>query len=693
MKTISNSSREKEWRHKLLIFISGLILFETLTGLLVYFLPFSLTNQVNVLMHTIIGIIFIFPFLWYLIRHWMVYQMMPMNHFKFTGYILMICLIILIVSGLLLTYQAVFSVRISRTWDLIHTGSTFAMIAFMVPHVLLIVIGNLMARHKPALKDISRATNYYIKAIFGLGALLLVLMALWIYSYEEPVLNNNFPEDYSYLYGQDRPFAPSLATTTSGGAFDSRSLGGSGSCGTKGCHEEIYNEWQISAHRYASMDVGFQVIQNAMAEQNGPESTRYCGGCHDPISLFSGTKNIGVANLSGLTGYQEGISCIACHSITQTDIKGNADYVIKQPGRYMYEQDSGNTAKFISDFLIRAYPENHIETFQHKLFKSPEFCAACHKQFIDEEVNNVGWVQLQNQYDNWKNSRWNHPGDPLKTIECRECHMPLIASIEPASGDNLDYNRTPADGKHRSHRFLGANQFIPAVMELPGAQEHVELTHKWLQGKIEIPEIADKWKSGPSVPVELIVPKKVSPEQKVVVQVIVTNNKVGHDFPTGPLDIIQAWVELTVTDQEGNKIFTSGHIDERKFIQPGSFIFKVEPVDQYGNLIDKHNLWEMVGVRFRRSMFPGFSDKAEYTFACPASIRTLENIPTPGDLSSEFDFRVSGNHVNRLTVTARLLYRKYDQYLINYMFGESTGLTAPITVLSEDKKIVEVGPG
>ena len=113
----------------------------------------------------------------------------------------------------------------------------------------------------------------------------------------------------------------------------------------------------------------------------------------------------------------------------------------------MYEHDSGNTAKFISDFLIRAYPDNHIETFQHKLFKSPEFCAACHKQFIDEEVNNVGWVQLQNQYDNWKNSRWNHPGDPLKTIECRECHMPLIASIEPASGDNLDYNRTPADGR------------------------------------------------------------------------------------------------------------------------------------------------------------------------------------------------------------------------------------------------------
>ena len=50
------------------------------------------------------------------------------------------------------------------------------------------------------------------------------------------------------------------------------------------------------------MDPIFQGIQNVMAKQNGPESTRYCGGCHDPISLFSGTKNIFVEKLTGLDG-------------------------------------------------------------------------------------------------------------------------------------------------------------------------------------------------------------------------------------------------------------------------------------------------------------------------------------------------------------------------------------------------------
>ncbi|NIU20111.1 MAG: hypothetical protein GWN79_13880, partial [Actinobacteria bacterium] len=91
----------------------------------------------------------------------------------------------------------------------------------------------------------------------------------------------------------------------------------------------------------------------------------------------------------------------------------------------------------------------------------------------DEEINQVGWVQLQNQYDNWRKSRWNHPGDPTKTIECRECHMPLVDSTDPAPGDALDYNRTADDGKHRSHRFLAANQFMPLALELEGAEEHV----------------------------------------------------------------------------------------------------------------------------------------------------------------------------------------------------------------------------
>jgi hypothetical protein len=173
--------------------------------------------------------------------------------------------------------------------------------------------------------------------------------------------------------------------------------------------------------------------------------------------------------------------------------------------------------------------------------------------------------------------------------------------------------------------------------------------------------------------------------------VLITNNKAGHDFPTGPLDIIQSWIEIVVRDQNGNVVFASGETDPRHFIQPGSFIFKAEPVDQYGKLIDRHNLWEMVGVRYRRAMFPGQSDRANFSLYCPATVVSRPAHPPrrPGDTT--FAFRTPAR-VTRLDVSARLMYRKIDQFLLNFLFGESAGLTAPVTVLSTATTSIEVAP-
>lgn len=685
---LRNGSKSEEWQRKLLMWFSALLLFETLTGLSIWLLPFSVSNQIMVVLHTAVGLVFIIPFTWYQIRHWLAYRRMSISHVMLTGYFAMAATLVAIVSGIVLTYQALLATRISYGWDLVHIVGTLALIASVTPHIVTLVVRAVKAAG-PA-EEVVLAAKRYGRNSALVCAGLFAVVALLAYAYEPTPLVNDFPTDYSFLYGADRPFAPSLARTNTGSAFDARSLGGSESCGTAGCHEEILKEWQVSAHRYSAMDVAFQTVQTVMAEQNGAESTRYCGGCHDPISLFSGTKNVFTEDLTNLVGHQEGVSCIVCHAIKETDVQGNANYVIEQPRRYMFELRDGETARFVRDFLIRAYPRYHVETLQHRLFKSPEFCAACHKQFIDEEINKVGWVQLQNQYDNWRKSRWNEPGDPTKTIECRECHMPLTGSEDPASGDELDYNRTADDKMHRSHRFLAANQFMPALLELEGAEEHIELTEKWMRGEIEIPEIADKWRTGPAVPLELVVPETVTTGELVKVQAVITNNKVGHDFPTGPLDIIQAWVEIVVTDQNGNLVFESGRKGQGHFIEPGSFIFKAEPVDQFGNLIDRHNLWEMVGVRYRRALFPGFSDRAEFAFSCPATLAPADDVQERlKSLDGEAEFGVPST-VTELRVSAKLKYRKVDQYLLNFLFGEDAGVTSPVTVMSEDEKIIKV---
>ena len=679
--------RESEWGRRLAAFVLAWLAFESASGLSIYFLPFSVPNQWMVVVHTLAGLVFLVPALVYQVRHLLVHWDRPWSSLKAMGYLSSAAAIAATASGLVLTWQALLGTRISYAWDAAHVVSTFALLAFVLPHVVVILLRDRAAGRRDQAPGLRRAQRLAVaRAAVWFVALLAPVGIAWLVFPGDRYVNA-FPAGYSFRYGQDRPFTPSLAKTESGAAYDGRSLSGSESCGTSGCHREIVAEWRVSAHRWAAMDVGFQRIQEEMAKQNGPESTRYCGGCHDPISLFSGTKNIFAENLTALAGYNEGVSCLVCHSVRKTDLAGNANYVVAQPERYLFELRDGAGARLARDFLIRAYPRHHVDQLSKRVFKTPEYCAACHKQFIDQEVNNVGWVQLQNQYDNWRKSRWNHPGDPRRTIECRECHMPLLASTDPASGDALDYNRTPADGRHRSHRFVGANQFMPAVLKIPGADEQIELTGKWLRGEYEIPEIADKWARGPAVAIELVAPSEARAGEALPLRAVITSNKVGHDFPTGPLDIIQSWIELTVVDDGGRVVFSSGHLDDRHFIEPGAFMFKAEPVDQYGHLIDRHNLWEMVGVRFRRSLFPGFSDTAEFSFRCPGNAPASEQ---PTDYERPFQVPVPRGVPGSLHATARLMYRKIDQYLLNFMFGDKAGLTAPVTEMARAEATIPI---
>lgn len=670
----------------------AVLIFEAVTGLLVTFARFHPAVQWSVILHTVVGVITLLPLAAYCAAHWQDYRRYAMSHILLVGYIALLSLAVCSLSGLVVTCQALFLTKTSSLWRQIHLISTLVMVASLAPHVI-------AAWLKTGKTGVAKAPRRILlnPGILVLGGLACVAALPFLYSGRH--YQNKFPQDYNFLYGTNRPFAPSLAKTDTGGAFDAASLSGSMACGTAGCHEQIVQEWKPSAHRYAAMDTVFLGIQNVMAKQNGPESTRYCGGCHDPISLFSGTKNIFVENLTGLQGYQEGISCLACHGIRETDIKGNANYTVTQPSEYFWQWQDRGLARLGRDFLIRAYPAEHNKLGK-RAFKKPEYCAACHKQFIDKEVNRVGWVQLQNQYDNWAASHWNHKGDVTKTVECRECHMPLVESHDPAAGDTMDYNRRANDGKHRSHRFIASNQLMPTLLKdkLEGWQEQVNQTEKWLQGKTDIPEISEKWAKGPLVKLALSVPETVPADQPIPIRVILASNKVGHDFPTGPLDIIQSWLEVTVTDGAGKVVFSSGKRDQKNFIEPGSFLFKAEPVDQHGNLIDRHNLWEMVGVRYRRALFPGYSDTVQYTVPCVGSAlnsgspEPSAKNPDKGTIELNAPAMVAPRQPGDYQLTVVLLYRKVDQFLLNYLFGEKTTSTSPVTEIARATAIIKVTP-
>ncbi len=746
-----------EWRRPLTGIVLGLLLFESLTGLWIYLLPFSEFSQFSVLVHTVLGILMLLPVGWYLGRHWWLRWRTKFNHYQLLGYVAAIALGVVVVSGALLTWQALFEVRISYVWDLIHIVSTFIFMAALGVHLLTLVVRKTNNAEVRASLHAAYACCTWHTALWCGGPAL----ACWglAIAYRPPAFEESFAESYSFAYGQDRPFAPSLARKdmtaietnmkarmrqilANHGAVDlidkiapdlhdhvgivgvaeqlcsrielpekektqlaelfeetraafrrqgriaPQLLAGSAGCGTSGCHSEIVAEWEPSAHRYASMDFVFQEVQTNMAKELAPEATRYCAGCHDPIALFSGAKNVGNVTLSA-EGADEGVSCLVCHTTVQTDVRGNADYSIRTDERYIFEFDEGPFAKMVSDFLIRAYPHQHIAAYARPLYKTAEACGACHKQFIDEELNEAGWVQGQNQYDSWRKSRWHQEGDVENTLSCRECHMPLVDSSDPAAGDRHDPNRSPGDGKHRSHRFLAANQFVPRFHDLPGAEEHCDLTVKWLRGEYDIPEIADRWTGGPVVRLDLKVPERVRPGEQVKVQTVLTNNKTGHDFPTGPLDMIEAWVEINVTDADGQTVFSSARPDERGYVIDPEIVFKGEAIDKQGQLIGKHELWRKVGSRFNRTLFPGFTDTTEFVFECPA-------MPVRADQQFQLEehdqaFELPVDFVGtELRVTATLWYCKFSAPFLDRLFGAEAGMRSEVTDMSRAEAVIPV---
>lgn len=661
------ASETNKWTRPLLYTVSGFLLFEILTGLSIYLLPFSIANQLMVLLHTLVGLLFLFPYLWYQYQHWLEYKDRPVNELVILGYVSMTATSVALLSGVILTYEAVFTSSISTLWKNVHLASTFVLIAGAIPHVGLILFRDSTAQNDSQTIQQRKAgqKKFSFNSIYVLF-LQFALVGLFMFAYSSYSDTIALPEDYSYHDGAESPFAPSLARTESGELIKAELLGGSESCGSSGCHSEIKEEWEASAHRYAAKDPFFRKIQENMGKQKGAIASRYCAGCHDPIGLFSGSANLYSEELTNDIGLDEGVSCLSCHSMTEADVQGNADYTITSPERYMFELKDGKMAKIISDFLIRAYPQKHVDSYSRTFYKTSEYCGSCHKQYVDKDINNVGWVQLQNQYDQWRKSHWNDENNSFNTLECRDCHMPLTDSQDPASGDALDINRSANDGKHRSHRFLGGNQFVPKLLDLPNADKQVALIEKWLRGDYEIPEIEDQWVSGKTIPISIISPDSIQLGKELPMDVIITNKKAGHEFPTGPLDMMQSWIEIKAEDQEGNLLFSSGMLDEENFIEPGSFIFKAEPVDQYGNLIDRHNLWELVGVRYSRALYPGKTDYARYAM------------------------KVDQQHITSIHITAKLKYRKFNQFLMNEVFSEIDDKTAPVTTISADSHQVKI---
>src|SRR5512132_2947687 len=183
---MEHATRSDEWRRRLLYCVAGLLCFETLTGLAIYLLPFSVPNQVMVLAHTAIGLAFVLPYAWYQLRHWRLYRTLRWSHEKLTGYFSMVATLALSVSGIILSVQAALSTRISYVVDLVHVVSTFALIAAALPHILTPVVRAVRARTSEAAAITRSGARTFGWRTLSVTAAMLMLVVIGIAAYRPP---------------------------------------------------------------------------------------------------------------------------------------------------------------------------------------------------------------------------------------------------------------------------------------------------------------------------------------------------------------------------------------------------------------------------------------------------------------------------------------------------------------------------
>lgn len=262
--------------------------------------------------------------------------------------------------------------------------------------------------------------------------------------------SNQISKTYDWKFGSN-PFAPSNAATSTGRFIPPADFIASSRCAK--CHTDAHAQWLQSAHRNAFREPFYQRNVNDLIAQRGIEFTRHCEACHNPAALFSGalSKNSTVKRPFD----EEGVSCIACHSIQSAQNRGVGGYVMGQPALLIRED--GTRLLEVSDQQILDNVPSHRRAMMRPLLKSPEFCASCHKSQVPRELNDYKFLRAFAVYDEYQMSSFSkqspHPFYTRDQESCQTCHMKREAA--PL------FDVSAKSGTLVSHRWAAANTAIP----------------------------------------------------------------------------------------------------------------------------------------------------------------------------------------------------------------------------------------
>ena len=490
--------------------------------------------------------------------------------------------------------------------------------------------------------------------------------------------------------GADSPFFPSSARTNTGDLIPADFFLTSEMCGR--CHSDIYDQWNESAHHFASFNnQWYRRSIEYMQDVVGTEPSKWCAGCHDHAMFFNGRFDRPAREQIDTPEAQAGLGCTSCHSIVHVGgTMGQGDFIIEYPALHDLAASELPPIRWAHDLVTELAPEPHRRTFLKPFHTDQEadFCSSCHKVHLDAPVNHYRWIRGFNEYDNWQASGVSGEGArsfyyPETPQTCNSCHMPLVPSDDPAADDGLV----------RSHRFPGANTALPFVN---GHDEQLRTVREFLRaGQVTIdifgvarvaepaappararraaePTLSSTFavgeesasfgaRMGVAVPEAVVTapldarPVGVRRGESVRVEVVVRTRNVGHFFPGGTVDAFDVWVEFEAVDDSGRVLLHSGEAADGGSgpVDPSAHFYRSLQLDGRGNPINKRNAWMTRSVAYVRLIPPGAADTIHYRLHVP---------PDAGE---------------RIQLRAKVNYRKFAWYNTQWAYAGVRDPDAP----------------
>jgi tetratricopeptide (TPR) repeat protein len=443
---------------------------------------------------------------------------------------------------------------------------------------------------------------------------------------------------YNNRFGADRPSVPGNASVVGDDFVQPGAFPNAKYCAH--CHQEAYHQWRQALHSNSFRTPFYRTSVNILIRTKGIEFSRHCDSCHNPIAVLAGglTQDSQVDRAFD----KDGLTCTTCHSIQSLkSTNGNGGFVMGIPAVMVDEKGQRIPGEVPYDEIMKN-PKRHSMAIMKSFYRTPEFCAACHKANLPDTLNDYKFVRAFTTYDEWQQSKFSQR-NPLTFYTtdfttCQGCHMKRAANTLP------DYGAK--NGMFASHSWAAGNTAVPFYY---GFDEQLRKTTDFLKAGnflnvdiFALQKASDDKVIGPlgSVPFSL------KTNDVVQALVVIQNKNIGHSLIPEVRDLYEAWVEFTAKDASGKEIYHSGFIKPDGALDERAHSFTNRPVNVDGGFVDNHKVWTIHSVAYDNSVQAGRSVLVRYQFRIPSDLK------------------------GPITITAKVNYRHFRQSYMNNVFGK-----------------------